>query len=77
LEEKEIFYFNFQDYTTITAKSLNTGTFICNTLAWFHHGQSNQLGSCFNEFRAVVLVKTISWTPNWMLEWERKVTLAI
>jgi len=26
-----------------------------------------------NAFRGVVLVKTISWTPNWMSEWERKV----
>jgi len=24
-------------------------------------------------FRGVALVKKISWTPNWMSEWERKV----
>jgi len=30
-------------------------------------------GTCFSAFRGVVLVKTISWTPNWMSEWERKV----
>jgi len=37
----------------------------------------NSRDCCFNAFRGLVLVKTISWTLNWMSEWERKMIWAI